>query len=126
SNHNMQSKHDEKIFFKNSKSPKPELLTGNKWESLKEEWRNLIENYQDLHKDELDEPPANLKISEWSRHIQTRTDANLEVETLCYAQVSKNNSGDFIVDRLFPVMISRQLFDHSPLELIQKDTQEKD
>lgn len=126
SNYNMQSKHDEKIFFKNSKSPKPEVLTEKKWNGLKEEWRNLIENYQELHKDELDKPPANLKISEWSRHINTKADANLEVGTLCYAQVSKNNSGDFVVEKLFPVMISRQLFDRSPLELIQKDSQEKD
>ena len=126
SNHNMQNKHDEKVFFKPVNAPQPETLTKEKWHRLKEEWRNLVENYQELHKDEK-RPPQNLRISNWSRHIPTnKEEATLKSGSLCFAQVSKNGQGNFEVERLFPVMISRQLFDYSPLHLLEKNLEEKD
>ncbi len=120
SNHNMQNKHDEKVFFKNNKSPKPEILSPERWKELKDEWRNLIENYQELHKDE-DKPPRTLHIKQWSRHIYKKNKVEiLKPDMLCYASVSKNGAG-FKVEHLFPVMISRQLYDKSPEYLLPKE-----
>lgn len=120
SNHNMQNKHDEKVFFKSANAPQPEVLTMEKWKELKDEWRNLIENYQELHAEEK-KPPRSLRIGNWSRHIlKNRRETVLKAGTLCYAQVKKNSNGNLEVERLFPVMISRQLFDYSPWTLLER------
>jgi CRISPR-associated protein (TIGR03986 family) len=119
SNHNMQNKHDERVFFKNAATPQPEHLSPEKWSRLTDEWRNLVQNYQGLHEGE-NEPPKNLRITSWSRHIKAATDAKLDVGTLCYASVKRNAAGDLEVDHLFPVMISRQLYEVSPDHLLSE------
>lgn len=127
SNHNMQRKHDEKVFFKNADSPAPEILTEKKWTDLKQAWKELVENYRAEHekvKGKLEPVPASLGIAEWSRHIQkSAIEKELKPEMLCYAEVEKDSANNFTVKRLFPVMISRQLFDFSPLELLLKNSQ---
>lgn len=127
SNHNMQSKHDEKVFFKNPNSPKSEILSDKKWSNLKKAWKELIENYRAEHekvKGKLEPVPGNLRIGEWSRHIQlSEKEKDLQFNMLCFAEVEKDSGNNFVVKRLFPVMISRQLFDCSPLKLIENDSQ---
>ena len=121
SNHNMQSKHDEKVFFKNSNSPTPEILDEKKWGDLKKSWKELLENYRAEHekvKGKLEPVPGNLRIDEWSRHIQlSEKEKELKPDIICFAEVEKIGS-IFTVKRLFPVMISRQLFESPPDSLL--------
>ncbi len=123
SNHNMQSKHDEKVFFQNPDSPQSEILKIEKWNRLEKAWKELIENYRTQHekvKGKLDPVSESLRIDEWSRHIQlSEKEKTLKPGMLCFAEVEKSGT-ELKVKRLFPVMISRQLFEKSPAELLDK------
>ncbi|MCS6863531.1 MAG: TIGR03986 family CRISPR-associated RAMP protein, partial [Gemmata sp.] len=82
-----------------------------------QQWRELITNYQSIHEEEIRAgmtgPPA-LNNSVWSRQIVGGPDERqLSSGTLCYAAVS-----DGQVTALYPVMISRRLFESSPLSLL--------
>jgi CRISPR-associated protein (TIGR03986 family) len=122
-NANIDRKHDERIFFDASDEPIEVSLTPR----LKQQWSQLITNYQQEHKDEICEkerssPPA-LNHSVWSRHIThgryqlADSEQNLVDGTLCYALVN-NEGGEPEILSLYPVMISRALFDSPPLNLL--------
>lgn len=92
----------------------------------KELWENLIKNYQSIHEKELKNREDEKKKptdylgdkpneTAFSRHIYTKTEVELSNNTLCYAEIDENQ-----VKSLFPVMISRQLFDCSPNKLLPK------
>jgi CRISPR-associated protein (TIGR03986 family) len=122
-NANIDRKHDERIFFDTSDKPIKFNITS----ELKQQWSQLITNYQQEHKDEICEkerssPPA-LKYSVWSRHIThghyqlAESERSLVDGTLCYALIDNTGSESEILG-LYPVMISRELFETSPLDLL--------
>lgn len=113
-NPNIDRKHDERVFF----SPDVAIPLTNE---LKQQWYRLISNYQDTHEKELNQgqqgPPA-LQNSVWSRHITGRdTEKELGVGTLCFAHVH-GQAGILKILSLYPVTISRGLYQESPLNLL--------
>lgn len=115
-NKNIDNKHDERVFF-NTETPISITLT----EELRKKWKELISNYQDIHKSEIDKgmqsPPA-LQNARWSRHVKGgEAERNLSDGTLCYAHVRKNGN-NYQVLNLYPVMITRGLYEFSPESLL--------
>lgn len=121
-NANINRKHDERVFFCAGKPPGPFTLT----EDLRQKWRELIRNYQEIHADELEQrrrrgQPFDAYLGSdpgqtaWSRHIYSQADLELRDGTLCYARLSQDGKK---VDALFPVMISRDLYESSPWDLL--------
>jgi CRISPR-associated protein (TIGR03986 family) len=125
-NANINRKHDERVFFIDSAvSPSKNLhLT----EAHRAMWRELIANYQTIHKDDLDKrrrdgrSPDEYLGSEpgktaWSRHVYTDDDRELNPGTLCYVRL---NSKQTDVEAIFPVMIARELYALSPWDLLDR------
>ncbi len=122
-NANIDRKHDERVFFCEGTPPAgPFPLTN----ALRNQWKQLIENYQEIHEEELEErkkhhqaPDAYLGSepgkTAWSRHVYTEQDRELRDGTLCYARLKNGNSS---VEALFPVMIARELYPISPWDLL--------
>ncbi|MBW4671575.1 MAG: TIGR03986 family CRISPR-associated RAMP protein [Cyanomargarita calcarea GSE-NOS-MK-12-04C] len=118
-NKNIDKKHDERLFFCHQQKAIEIELTPD----LQKKWKELITNYQKIHRDEIakgmERPPA-LNNSEWSRHIIGKDiEWNLSNRTLCYAFV-KRNGNDYNVIDLYPVMISRGLYDVNPESLLDE------
>lgn len=138
---NIDRKHDERVFFSGTvdkpNSPLRIPLNSNlkkNWDlkkkeswDLKKNWETLILNYQEIHEKEIAKgrkgPPA-LQHSVWSRHIvgvdgKQKQEATLTHGMLVYAQVEQQQN-EWIVHNLFPVNISRTLYDASPSELLDE------
>lgn len=122
-NPNISRKHDERVFFDTLDEPLLAPLTL----ELKEQWRDLIDNYHQEHRDEIcvkrrTGPPA-LRSSIWSRHIThghhqiAESEKVLTEGSLCYALVDYEQNEPGVLG-LYPVMISRELFDLSPIDLL--------
>lgn len=112
-NRNIDRKHDERVFFTTRDAAEYYPLT----EGLRSQWRELIANYQTIHEAErhagMSGPPA-LNNSVWSRHVVGSSEERvLTVGTLCFATFR-----DGQVTALYPVMISRRLFESSPQSLL--------
>jgi len=112
-NRNIDRKHDERVFFTTQRQPILHPLT----DILRQQWRELITNYQSIHEEEIRSgmasPPA-LNNSVWSRQVVGGpNERQLSPGTLCYAALR-----DGQVTALYPVMISRRLFESSPLSLL--------
>ncbi|MCW6035551.1 TIGR03986 family CRISPR-associated RAMP protein [Spirulina subsalsa FACHB-351] len=128
-NANIDRKHDERVFFGSS----DEYLVNPSEQEIKElerQWKNLITDYQEIHKDEIvkqhkTSPPV-LKNSVWSRHIKgngftlATDERDLKVETLCYARV-ENKHGKYKILGLYPVIIAKELFPLDPQSLLPKE-----
>jgi CRISPR-associated protein (TIGR03986 family) len=117
-NRNIDRKHDERVFFTTRDTPVHRPLT----DGLRQQWGELIRNYQTIHQAECDAgmtgPPA-LNNSIWSRQIVGGEDErNLTAGTLCHAAFYEGT-----VIALYPVMISRRLFESSPLSLLPSELQ---
>jgi len=121
-NANIDRKHDERVFFSMMNKPPRVPLSQN----LIDDWRMLIANYQAEHEKEIQKglqgPPA-LQHSVWSRHVvgingNKKQQQQLTNETLCYAAVRKLDGNKWQVLALYPVNISRTLFEISPLALL--------
>ena len=119
-NHNTENKHDERVFFdKIGRDSYKVQLNSDSEEDLRLKWRDLIDNYQDIHHDEITKkgrkgPPAS-PLSRWSRHITNALEeAELKEGTLCYARVESIGKNQFKVIGLYPVMISRTLYEVPP------------
>ena len=122
-NANISRKHDERVFFIGTgMTTKTFPVT----EDLRKKWRQLIENYQEIHEDDLEERKRNNQSfnaylgpepgkTAWSRHVYTKEERDLRDGTLCYARLKSDNSG---VEALFPVMIARELYPASPWDLL--------
>jgi CRISPR-associated protein (TIGR03986 family) len=105
-------------------SPQPTpILSLSEQDSI--DWETLILNYQQEHAEEIRQgrtsPPA-LANSEWSRQIvgiNGRQSAEFELSegTLLYAQVQQV-AGRWQIFGLYPVNISRKLYDASPTDLL--------
>ncbi|MEU4376723.1 TIGR03986 family type III CRISPR-associated RAMP protein [Pseudonocardia alni] len=108
---NIKSKHDERIFFA------PEMMRGQYPPTVgfvddadaAAEWADLIASYRDA---QAEKPPEAL---EFSRHLTDPTSADLTTPTFAYAEMA----GD-LIRRLYPVAISRKLFDRSPRTLAEQ------
>lgn len=125
-NQNIQSKHDERVFFSTKNNPTEEiLLTKEEWKDLEKKWKELINNYRRTHEEnngKLETPPKDKQIGkplfQWSRHIQrAKVEKELTGEALCYAQVEYKNGAPKVLE-IFPVMISRKLHEISPERLL--------
>lgn len=117
--HNMNNKHDERLFFIAGDAQPKTVELG---QTLRKQWETLIRDYREANRRELDKkaprPSALDAPCVWSRHIKPDglpySSGKLEPGTLCYAE--KDSSGNVV--RLYPVMISRRLYPHAPAELL--------
>ncbi len=113
-------KHDERVFFG---TPIRRELT----DQLRISWTNLINDYRGAHRDDdiwSRGDKRNAKPYEWlsgdpggtawSRHQYTEGADVLAAGDLCYAQLDARDE----VKGLYPVMIARELFTASPLDLL--------
>ena len=140
-NENMGNKHDERVFFvdgKNAKNPIKRDVT-----HLKEAWRMRIQSYRDAHpesdifnrKGAMGKPWRKIGRdpgdTAWSPHLYEdgkHTDRwgrpsedtlELRAGNMVYARCRFDSKGNVekITD-LFPVMISRELYENSPKDLL--------
>lgn len=119
---NMNGKHDERFFFAATSPFRTELSS-----SHLQQWQQLIENYQEEHLRELANgavrPPVLQSPSVYSRHISiappatSSSERTLAAGDLCYAEVEPNGSL-WSIRALYPVIISRKLYEKSPLECL--------
>jgi CRISPR-associated protein (TIGR03986 family) len=118
-NQNINRKHDERVFLLTDNDPRLELS-----EYFITAWETLVDNYQKIHEDDLkkrkkegDKPDKYLGNQPgktgWSRHIYIKEAAKLKVGEICYAQIQ-----DHKLRNLYPVMISRELFNEAPKDLL--------
>ena len=145
-NENMGNKHDERIFFidgANAKNPIKCDVT-----HLKEAWRMRIQSYRDAHSEsdifgrsrarnqpwrKIGRDPGD---TAWSPHIYedgknkdrwgrpTRDALNLQEGDMVYARCEFNRNGEVSgIKDLFPVMISRELYENSPEDLLDASLQ---
>jgi len=123
-NANINRKHDERVFFDGGEGTPPGPYPIN--DELRRKWMELIENYQEIHQEDLKRRERQSKRPDeylgpdpgktaWSRHVYTKEERELRDGTLCYARL-KNGTSD--VDALFPVMIARDLYAASPWDLL--------
>ncbi|MCX7624861.1 MAG: TIGR03986 family CRISPR-associated RAMP protein [Candidatus Sumerlaeaceae bacterium] len=127
-NPNTNKKHDERVFFSYSSSspnttPGPFKID----QRLKCLWDELITNYQELHERDLEKRKKQGNRCDqylgpkpgqtaWSRHIcGGKKERELNEGTLCYVRLSPNHQH---IEAVFPVMISRELYQCSPFELL--------
>lgn len=112
-NRNMENKHDERVFF----SLKHAMQHQESFAHLVEDWKYLINNYQEIHLGQTRD--NNL---EWSRQILGGAREGALVNgTLCYAYVEKSSNG-YTIKHLYPVMISRAIFDSPPDTLLSPNS----
>jgi CRISPR-associated protein (TIGR03986 family) len=115
-NHNIDNKHDERVFFDASECVEPRTFPLD--DKLKAQWKRLIENYQEIHRDE-ERPPAQQRAV-FSRHVKgSKEEAVLSEGTLCYAFFNEEGA----LSGLYPVIISRSLFPSAPIEFLHPTLQ---
>ena len=129
SNRNIGNKHDERIFFNkppDNRQP-PDLPIS---QAHRDAWRTLIADYQAANQRALDKRrkqrvPFEQYLGKepgktaWSPHVYQPQALDLTPKTLCYAQLKRDHrTRAWVVDRLIPVMISRELYPVSPAELL--------
>lgn len=118
---NIKNKHDERLFMEEhwqgaGRNAAWYMLTqtlagGADSSVLRERWRALISNYQEIHRQEKKESrgPSADPLAFFSRHVWSPAEAELGPGTLAYAEVQNGR----VVD-LFPVNISRGLRRNAP------------
>lgn len=117
-NKNIDNKHDERVFFSDSN-----LVAIPLTDDLRVKWRELITDYQNIHQEDIRKgrtsPPA-LDHSKWSYQVVSGLEKrDLKNNTLCYAHVMKEN-GRYQVCNLYPVIITRGLYEITPIELLDE------
>lgn len=91
-------------------------------EDVADEYRHLLVNYHSIHQEELAaglQGPSAAQHAEWGYHIKKLQ--TLEEGHLCWAKVSSGRGGSAVVDRLFPVMISRALYEKAPIDVVPEN-----
>jgi len=143
-NQNIRNKHDERVFFAETPKHRHALPL---IPALHAQWRELITNYQDIHKEDLkrraplDEDPNGRRDpydqdrrkpkpheylggapgqTAWSRHVYTQGAEKLQDGTLCYASIEHRAGRVTEINALYPVMIARELHEVSPDSLLHK------
>ncbi len=126
-NQNIGNKHDERVFFvKRGANPYPFPVNS----KFADDWRALVKNYQAQHRDAISKRRRNERRADrkdpwvylgrdpgktaWSRHVYAAGTEKLEAEALCYARADQH--GD--IHGLYPVMISRELYEVAPDTLL--------
>ena len=127
SNANIGNKHDERVFFVESQAAK---IDAGPAAAMAGRWKDLISDYQEIHRDEIEKKgrtgPPSMSNCVWSRHIGNGSSKHvnedervLDEGTLCYVQVEQVDRKWKATD-IFPVNISRELFEKSPSELLTR------
>ena len=139
-NENMGNKHDERIFFRDGAPIKHDVT------HLKEAWRMRIQSYRDAHSESdifnrrgaVNRPWEKIRRGHdqpdemgWSPHLyedgkhqdrwgrSVHDAVELREGDMVYARCNVDPSGHVKkIEDLFPVMISRELYDNSPEELL--------
>ncbi|MDG2618056.1 TIGR03986 family CRISPR-associated RAMP protein [Thermoleptolyngbya sichuanensis XZ-Cy5] len=123
---NCNEKRYERVFFERSPDNQKS------YEITEQEvtaWEKLIKDYQDLHEEDLkerkkeDSPKDSCSAylghepgqTGWSKHVYTKSIAELKRNTFCYAQIQNDK-----ITALLPVMVSRQLFKTVPEALLEE------
>jgi CRISPR-associated protein (TIGR03986 family) len=118
---NIDRKHDERVFFVHDQEARRLPLTAD----LRRRWSELICNYRSIHEQELAERARRGQSPDqylgrepgrtaWSRHVYEPGEEHLSDGSLCYAALDEHNS----VVALYPVMISRKLYEENPRDLL--------
>ena len=132
-NENMGNKHDERIFFNPS-------TTHDVTSDLKKAWRMRIKSYREAHSESdifqnqpwekigntpgetawsphLYQDGKNRDRDRWGRNVHDAID--LKPGDMVYARCKFDKKGSIEgIEDLFPVMISRELYDDSPADLL--------
>jgi CRISPR-associated protein (TIGR03986 family) len=119
---NINGKKYERVFIEKNDNQTITITDG-----IKSFWRELINNYQETHIKDLDNRGKNNQIPQdylgatpgktaWSRHIYEASELDLKEGTLCYVELQNNK-----VIALFPVSISRRLYNVSPDSLLDSN-----
>lgn len=120
---NIMRKHHERVFLEFPSDVHCPLT-----EEFKTRWEQLINNYREIHKDDIAARRAQRNRPDdylghepgrtgWSLHVWNPAAGELRDGTLCYARVERQG-GQLRVLGLYPVMISRGLFGVSPETLL--------
>ena len=146
-NENMGNKHDERIFFVDGQNANNPIMCD--VTDLKEAWRMRIQSYRDAHPksdifDRADKPWKKIRRGEgqqdelaWSPHIyedgrhkdrwdrDVRDALDLQAGEMVYARCEFNSQTGAVtgIKDLFPVMISRELYENSPEDLLDSSLQ---
>ncbi len=114
-NKNIKNKHDERVFFTYDSS----ISHSEAVSKHEDNWRYLISNYQKIHKGK-----ARDEELEWSRHVVDSTqELTLSNGTLCYAYVERASSRKLSIKALYPVTISRAIYNLDPESLLHESLQ---
>lgn len=114
SGENITNKHDERLFFIGDAHPQKAEIDIPIADQVRRRWRTLITNYQAEHGEETKNGRYDL-----SRHITGgKTERELKDGTLCYASLRRCDECSFELLALYPVQISRDLYDVAPEELL--------
>ena len=135
-NQNIDGKHDERIFFLDSAIRGAQKIEID--DDHKKSWNELIKNYRDVHTDDdifnrkdvngEDKKPwevfknrQNTTEYAWSPHLYHKGE-RIQGGTMAYARCKIDDETGTIkkVIALFPVMISRELYENTPKELLDK------
>ena len=126
---NIKGKQNERVFIQ---SDDDALILIN--EEITELWEGLIEDYQKIHKKDLEERAQQGKLPDnylghkptetaWSQHVYNAGQLKLKEGVLCYVDLVKGS--DVLggiqpedVVALQPVTISRRLYDQKPIDLL--------
>lgn len=119
---NINGKKYERVFIERNDN---EIITIT--DEIKSLWQELIKNYQETHIKDLENRRKNNQSPQdylgatpgktaWSRHIYDNTELELKEGTLCYVELKNNKVTD-----LFPVSISRRLYNVSPESILDNN-----
>ncbi len=131
---NMNNKKYERVFIKNKQTAPPAVEVDS---HVKELWKTLIANYQEIHKQDLEKRAqqghsysdylgSSPGETAWSRHIYRESDLKLQHGTLCYVELAsgcnpETNFQTKDIVALQPVTISRRLYQKKPDELLDQN-----
>lgn len=124
--HNIDNKHDERVFFTAASHPQLSQLALPLTEDVANSWERLISDYQQIHKEEIargqTKPPALREDAEWSRHVVGGSpETKLREDTCAYGLV-ESSSGGFKLLGLYPVMIPRELYAVAPGQILSLES----
>ncbi|MDX3099974.1 TIGR03986 family type III CRISPR-associated RAMP protein [Nonomuraea angiospora] len=124
----VEKKRFERFFYKGPEKPE-QLKPARPWEEIAADWDILMSNYKSAHStaelherstaegriakpgERIGDGPGQLA---WSPHIHDADHQKLGVGTLCYARLNEDRE----VERLYPVLIPRDVYSVSPADLL--------
>ncbi len=122
---NITDKHDERVFFTERQLPCLSIPR-----PVKEDYEDIIQDYQKLHAQERepDKPRWESRMQSYkghnpgetafSRHVWNMEDKKLKHGDLVFARVNTNSQGEYEIIALFPVSISRKIYECSATDLL--------